>query len=201
MPRSGLIVGYALVAAIVVMVLSGIIGWRAAQSSIAASEAIARNKDTLLNLDRTLSAVRDAESGQRGYLLTGRDSYLQPYNGAVADLPSRLSQLRASVSGDAATGREIDRLQAAIAAKIEELASTIQLQQRQGHADAMAQVLTDRGAQLMAAVVEQIAQLQAEQTKLFESEFQQLSAARVRVAVSVFAVRFLTIALLITLVV
>jgi PAS domain S-box-containing protein len=201
MLRSSLIVGYALVAAIVVLVLSGILGWRAAQSSVAASEAIARNKDTLLNLDRTLSAVRDAESGQRGYLLTGRDSYLQPYNGAVADLPSRLSQLRASVSGDAATGREIDRLQAAIAAKIEELASTIQLQQRQGHADAMAQVLTDRGAQLMAAVVEQIAQLQAEQTKLFESEFQQLSAARVRVAVSVFAVRFLTIALLITLVV
>jgi CHASE3 domain sensor protein len=66
MPRSGLIVVYALVAAVVVMVLSGILGWRAAQSSVAASEAIARNKDTLLNVDRVLMAVRDAETGQRG---------------------------------------------------------------------------------------------------------------------------------------
>src|SRR5580658_607535 len=102
MPRSGLIVGYALVAAIVVMVLSGIVGWRAAQSSIAASEAIARNKDTLLNLDRVLSAVRDAEAGQRGYLLTGRDNYLQPYESAVRNLPGRIAQLRASVADDAA---------------------------------------------------------------------------------------------------
>src|SRR5580704_6244552 len=200
MPRSSLIVGYALVAAIVVMVLSGIIGWRAAQSSIAASEAIARNKDTLLSLDRALSAVRDAESGQRGYLLTEKDNYLQPYNGAVSDLPSRLSQLRASVSGDAASVRQVDQLQAAIAAKMEELANTIRLQQSAGHDAAMAEVLTDRGMQLMAAVVEQISALQSQQTSLFESEIQQLNAARARVAVSVFAVRFLTLALLITLV-
>jgi PAS domain S-box-containing protein len=200
MPRSSLIVGYALVAAVVVLVLSGILGWRAAQSSVAASQAIARNKDTLLSLDRTLSAVREAESGQRGYLLTGRDSYLQPYNGAVADLPSRLSQLRASVSSDAATARQVEQLQAAIAAKMEELARTVQLQQSRGHDDAMAEVLTDRGAQLMDAVVERSTLLQAQQQKLFESEIQQLSAARVWVAVSVFAVRFLTIALLITLV-
>jgi PAS domain S-box-containing protein len=200
MPRSSLIVGYALVAAIVVLVLSGIIGWRAAQSSIAASEAIARNKDTLLNLDRTLSAVRDAESGQRGYLLTDKDSYLQPYNEAVAGLPSRLSQLRASVSGDAASVAQVDRLQDAIAAKMEELAKTIQLQQSKGHAEAMAEVFTDRGVQLMTAVIEQISVLQSQQAKLFESEIHQLNAARVRVAVSVFAVRFLTLALLITLV-
>ncbi|HWW21040.1 MAG TPA: CHASE3 domain-containing protein, partial [Steroidobacteraceae bacterium] len=191
---------YALVAAIVVMVLSGIIGWRAAQSSVAASQAIARNKDAQLNLDRTLSAVRDAESGQRGYLLTGRDTYLQPYNAAVADLPSRLSQLRAGVSGDPTAVQQVDRLQDTIAAKMEELARTIQLQQSRGRANAMAEVLTDRGAQLMDAVLEQVAVLQTQQSKLFESEIQQLSAARVRVAISVFAVRFLTIALLITMV-
>jgi PAS domain S-box-containing protein len=200
MPRSGLIVTYALVAAIVVMVLSGIVGWRAAQSSIAASEAIARNKDALLNLDRALSAVRDAEAGQRGYLLTGRDSYLQPYNAAVADLPTRLSQLRTSLSNDVVTPRAVDALQQAIAAKMEELARTIQLQANGNRSGAQALVLTDEGERLMDAVVEQISTLQGAQARLFESEIQQLNAARTRVGISVFAVRFLTIALLVTLV-
>jgi PAS domain S-box-containing protein len=200
MPRSGLIVVYALVAAVVVMVLSGIVGWRAAQSSVAASEAIARNKDTLLNLDRVLMAVRDAEAGQRGYLLTGRDSYLQPYNAAVADLPARVAQLRAGMSRDVASVQPVDGLQQAIAAKMEELAHTIQLQQNGNRAGAQALILTDEGQRLMQAVVEQVASLQAAQAKLFESEIQQLSSARTRVAVSVFAVRLLAIALVLTLV-
>jgi PAS domain S-box-containing protein len=200
MPRSGLIVGYALAAAIVVMVLSGVLGWQAAQSSVAASEAIARNKDTLLNLDRTLSSVREAESGQRGYLLTGRDDYLQPYDTAVRNLPGRISDLRASVAGDAALAQEVDRLQEAMAAKMEELAQTIGLQQTRGHSEALAEVQTDRGTQLMTAILEQVVNLRNQETRLFETEIRQLSEARTRVAQSVFAVRFLAIALLITLV-
>ena len=53
MPHSSRIVIYALVAAVVVLLLSGYVGIKAAQSSIAASVAIAGNKDILFNLERT----------------------------------------------------------------------------------------------------------------------------------------------------
>jgi hypothetical protein len=45
-------------------------------------------------LTRTLNLVQSAETGQRGFLLTGRDSYLQSYDAAVDELPATLDQLR-----------------------------------------------------------------------------------------------------------
>src|SRR5579862_7002877 len=138
MPRSSLIVSIALVATIVILVLSGLGGYGAAQASLAAAAAIARNKDSVLSLERVLSGVREAETGQRGYLLTGNESYLDPYHNAVADLPGRLSQLRAAVSADAATTQQLDELRQLISAKMTELGETIQLDRSGDHAGAIA---------------------------------------------------------------
>jgi CHASE3 domain sensor protein len=44
--------------------------------------------------DDLSSTVKDAETGQRGYLLTGREQYLDSYNSAVADMWRMLSKLR-----------------------------------------------------------------------------------------------------------
>jgi PAS domain S-box-containing protein len=200
MPRSSLVVVYALVAAVVVLVLSGIIGWRAAQSATEASEAIARNKDTLLSLERTLSAVRDAETGERGYLLTGDESYLQPYTQALADLSSRVSQLRAGVYNDSATRQQLDELQRLISAKMDGIADTLQLQRSGNHQAALELVLTDEGRRLMEQIAARINGIEATQSAVFENQLGRLRRARVRAAVSIIAVRLLTIALVITLV-
>jgi PAS domain S-box-containing protein len=200
MPRSSLVVVYALVAAVVVLVLSGIIGWRAAQSATEASEAIARNKDTLLSLERTLSAVRDAETGERGYLLTGNESYLQPYTRAIADLSARVSQLRAGVYNDPATRQQLDELQRLISAKMEEIANTLQLQRSGNHQAALQLVLTDEGRRLMEQIATRISGIEATQSAVFENQLGRLRRARVRAAASIIAVRLLTIALVITLV-
>src|SRR5580693_5043865 len=57
--------------------------------------------------DVLLSSVTDAETGQRGYLLTGDRKYLAPYEKAVAALPGELSVLAATA---AATHREVDQV-------------------------------------------------------------------------------------------
>src|SRR5262249_11176547 len=46
---------------------------------------------TALQLEMLLSTLKDAESGQRGYLVTGDESYLQPYHAARARLPAELA--------------------------------------------------------------------------------------------------------------
>jgi PAS domain S-box-containing protein len=200
MPRSSLVVVYALVAAIVVLVFSGIVGLRAAQSAVAASEAIARNKDTLLSLERTLSAVRDAETGQRGYLLTGKESYLRPYTAALADLSSRVSELRAGVYSDATTKGQLDELQQLISAKMEEIARTLELQRSGDHQAALELVLTDEGRRLMEQIASKVNSVESAQAAVFETRLRDLSRARARAAASIVAVRFLTIGLVVTLV-
>src|SRR5690349_8487234 len=47
-----------------------------------------------------MGVLQDAETGQRGYLLTGQDSYLEPYAKAVADFEPRLAELREAVMRD-----------------------------------------------------------------------------------------------------
>src|SRR4051794_26797896 len=44
-----------------------------------------------------MSAIKDAETGQRGFLLTGRDSYLEPYNRSLEIIPNDLARLRLEV--------------------------------------------------------------------------------------------------------
>jgi hypothetical protein len=50
------------------------------------SALLVRADEALTALEDILSTVKDAETGQRGYLLTGKDSYLDPYNTAVQEI-------------------------------------------------------------------------------------------------------------------
>ena len=68
-------------------------------------------------LDGTLQLLVDAETGQRGYLLTGNPIYLQPYRHAEAELPGNLRALRRL--GLLPAGGEVDRLIAARMALID----------------------------------------------------------------------------------
>src|SRR5262245_52130118 len=49
----------------------------------------------------TLSLLQDAESGQRGFVLTGDERYLEPCGTAIAALPTELDAIRKSMSGNA----------------------------------------------------------------------------------------------------
>lgn len=73
----------------------------------------------------SLSALKDAETGQRGYLLTGRLAYLLPYEHALPEVRRYLAELRTGAATDAATARLVAQLQAASDQKLRELAETI----------------------------------------------------------------------------
>ncbi|HZC17601.1 MAG TPA: CHASE3 domain-containing protein [Caulobacteraceae bacterium] len=98
---------------------------------------------------RLFSAVQDAETGQRGFLLTGDPDYLAPFTRTQAELPLLRSELRELTRDNAAQQARLDRLYPLIDAKMAELAQTIALR-NDGHADAaVALVRTDLGRNLM----------------------------------------------------
>ena len=57
------------------------------------SDAIDRAKETVIGVERLLSTMKDVETGQRGYLLTGDDNYLGPYHVAEARIEPELDDM------------------------------------------------------------------------------------------------------------
>jgi signal transduction histidine kinase len=90
-------------------------------------------------------SVTTSESGQRGYLLTQRNDYLDAYSHASARVASLLDSLEQTIPGDPA----LPRWHAAIADKMHELGRTVELTGAGQHDAALAQVLTGRGKQDM----------------------------------------------------
>ena len=58
------------------------------------NRSVAHTHEVLAELENTLSAMQDVESGQRGYVITGEEPYLEPYKAAVAGLQGHLKRLR-----------------------------------------------------------------------------------------------------------
>jgi diguanylate cyclase (GGDEF)-like protein len=114
--------------------------------------------DRLRDLDHAVTtlylAIRTAESGQRGYLLTGRDSYLRPYRAARDDVARLFADARSRAAGDTATAAALDAMRPRLDAKLAELAQTIDVRKREGFDAALHILLTDRGATEMRAIRE-----------------------------------------------
>jgi len=92
------------------------------------------------------TALRAAETGQRGFLLTGQPRYLEPYRRALRRIPVELAELRASV-GQPAQARRLRAVGPLVDAKLVELAETVALR-RIGLEPALRVVRTDRGQAL-----------------------------------------------------
>src|SRR5438105_1557873 len=117
---------------------------------------------TLMNLSRR---VVDAESGQRGYLLTGRAEYLQPYRSAFADIDAALKWLHAYYAHTPAETQAMARLETLVQRKLSELDATMRLYD-EGKAEAWRSVLlTDIGKEQMQEIRSLSEQLLALETR------------------------------------
>ncbi len=146
-------------------------------------------------LGRVLNLVQGAETGQRGYLLTGRDSYLEPYTAAVDQLPATLDRMADLVRGDPRQGQAVVRLRQLVGDKLAELRATVEERQAGRPEAALAIVNDDMGFRLMQEIRGLLVALQTGEDRLLNSR--QADAARSGVWLqTVVALAFLLICIL-----
>jgi PAS domain S-box-containing protein len=140
----------AFVLALGISVLVVVLSYRTTGRFIRSSRAAAATSRTTLELERVMSLLQDAETGQRGYLLTGDEGYLEPYRNAVARLPSERRML-ASAAGpaDAGTVALIGRLSDV---KLAELERSIRTYREKGAGPARAMVANGSGKLAMDSI-------------------------------------------------
>ena len=100
-------------------------------------------------IQRALGDIKDAETGQRGYLITGDLSYLTPYETAVLTGPGLLNELRRLVADRPDQLGKADKLGDVLRQKLEELNGTIAIRRNQGFEVARAAVLKAGGKDSM----------------------------------------------------
>ena len=147
------------------------------QSSLAVSAATEARSDaakTLSLIDAVLSVAKDAETGQRGYLLTGNDNYLKPYSEAISLAGSSLLNLGQSIGSDHEQRERLNSLESLIHDKFSELGETVRLRKSGDANAALALVKTNRGKEMMDRIRELT-------TKMKEFANSQLSS-RIRIA-------------------
>src|ERR1700722_5000219 len=99
-------------------------------------------------LGEFIALITDAESGQRGYLLTGESSYLQPYTEAVANVEAALDRVREAYGGKG-DSKEFQELRILTGKKLGELEDALALFRKRGSAPAVNIVRTDVGKRTM----------------------------------------------------
>ena len=129
------------------------------------------------NLNRILGLVTDAETGQRGYLLTGKDAYLDPYLAAKRDLLAEIDVLAPQIREFGSNSR-IAELRQAASDKLAELKSTIDARRAGRADDALGILNSDRGLQLMQRIRESVAAMRLQGQKDLESAVASMYALR-----------------------
>lgn len=124
---------------------------------IRAENAVAERQGTIELLNEINALVRTAESGQRGFVITGDERYLSPYNSSRTQLTSAIAQLNRRGAQDF-TDEQLDAVQQAVLQKMAELDRTIELR-RVSFDEAASVVKTDEGERLMAQITGNIRSL------------------------------------------
>ena len=139
-----------------------------------ALEQMTHGQKTRSAVNTLLQSMLDAETGQRGYLLTGTEAYLEPYDKAVATVQTNLDGLRAQFMSSPDDMQEFALLSRQISRKLAEMELSLRLR-RQGNEDAWKFILhTDVGKEHMQAIRQHALELIARSDQRVEVGKQQI---------------------------
>jgi PAS domain S-box-containing protein len=155
-----------------------------------------RSRETLREVASIISTVRAAESGQRGYLLTGQEVYLEPYRNGIAMLASQLDRLESLTEGEPAQGERVTALRGVLGRKREELARTVALRRDEKKNDAIREVRSGLGRRLMNQAQHVAADLENHEQRALTRHTQVSQAAFRKTVRAVVFATFLALALL-----
>ncbi len=164
--------------ALVVLIVIGWVSYSSTTRLIENADLVTHTYQVLGSLDDVLSKLKDAETGQRGYLLAGQDKYLEPYQAAIPQVSQDVADLRRLTADNPNQQRRLDTLKPLIDSKLAELQESIDLRRTKGAEAALQVVLTDKGKTIMDDIRKVIADMSDEEKALLKrrSEDSRVSA-------------------------
>lgn len=151
-----------LLAAIAFFVASASLSYLTVQNIKGNSARVTQTHALIVALDLLLIDVQDAETGLRGYLLTGDDGYLDPYNRAMSQVENRIETLDSIATPEMHERGGPSELRAFAVSKLGTMRETLRLYGEEDEAAAVAFMRTDRGRSDMDGIRDMVGQLRLE---------------------------------------
>ncbi|QQL49944.1 sensor histidine kinase [Mucilaginibacter ginkgonis] len=120
-------VGYGI--SIVVLIIIGFVSWFTLRNLLDSNRAVSHSVEIMQKYEQILSAMKDAETGQRGYLITGQTKYLQPYNGAYLQSESLALELKKLTADNSAQQKNIKIIQDILGNRLDILKQLVEKKQ------------------------------------------------------------------------
>jgi signal transduction histidine kinase/CheY-like chemotaxis protein len=119
-----------------------------------AGQTVRETEELLSHVENILSTVKDAETGQRGFIITGDESYLEPYTRAVNEVPKILADPRSLQLRHSSHAAAFAQLEQALSRKLGELNLAIGLRRQNQPEAAIQAVQSGRGKRYMDSIRE-----------------------------------------------
>ena len=142
-------IGFSL--AILVILIVGIVAYQTINNFRLTNEREIRVRKTLEQLEDVFSTVKDVETGQRGFIITGKESYVEPYNNAKSTIHAELKELRGLIN-DETQLKNLDTLEKLINTKLVLSNALIEARKSGGFEAALKIILTDESKLLMDSI-------------------------------------------------
>ncbi len=127
---------------------------------------VAHTRQVLETLDAVRAAITEAETGQRGYLITDQSNYLRTYETARADVRLQLAKVRDLTADNPEEQARVARLGSLIADRLERLQRNVTLRREKGFEAVQPIVGTDQGQQLMDQIRQSIDEMHEAEDQL-----------------------------------
>jgi len=157
----------AFISILLVMLVVGVTSYQSTAKLTETAAWVTRTYQVRALLADLQSTLKDAETGQRGFLITGAPRYLDPYQAALKTIDSELAALKQLIIVPTQQQR-MEQLQPLIAAKLAELKQTIDLRRDQGFEPARRVVLTDKGKLVMDQIRALVAEMDGAELALLQ---------------------------------
>jgi diguanylate cyclase (GGDEF)-like protein len=164
------------IAAFVLLALNAVVSYTTLDNLVAANRRLAESEQTIKLLSELRVGLIDAESGQRGFIITGEERYLEPYLSTRPVISAKLRDLARLTAGDTEESARVASLEPLIGKKFDELGSVVAMRRDHGLAAAAVQVQNDQSKVLVERIQHVIGEIQNKEEILLasrsaESEF------------------------------
>jgi CheY-like chemotaxis protein/CHASE3 domain sensor protein len=163
------------VAALLALFLISFLSYRSLQDRTDNARRMAQTLEVTRQLSALLSTLKDAETGQRGFLVTGEESFLEPYLSALSNLPGQFAAARRAIDDPAQLGR-LQSLESLSNQLLAELAPSIELK-RSGKSGSGEVRRAERGKGLMDQIRTLASEMSATEHELLEARMREWESA------------------------
>jgi hypothetical protein len=143
-----------------------VISYRSLNNLTRTADHVSHTHEVIAQLEETLSDFKDTVIGTRGYVLTGKESYLDVYHEARRDIDLDFQQLRGMTADNPQQEQRLDALEQLKEGSLDRSEEIIRTRRTQGFNEALALLERDVGQTPMGEIRRVIKEMEAEETRL-----------------------------------